>query len=104
MYAVIEAQGHQYKVSEGDILVLPRVEGKAGESVEFPKVLLLSRDEAVSAGSEIQGAKVVGRILRQYRGRKIRVARFRRRKNWARTRGHRANLTSVRVEKILLEN
>jgi large subunit ribosomal protein L21 len=102
MYAVIKASGRQYRVSEGDVITVFGFEGKPGDTVEFPEVILLEQDGQVKAGRKMNaGAKVQGRVVGHRRGEKIRVYRFRKRKNVSRTKGSRQNLTSVSIEKIL---
>ncbi len=100
MYAVIQASGRQYRVAEGDVIVLQRQAGKAGDSIEFPKVLLVGNDGNVRAGESVKTAKVTGKILSQSSGRKVRVYRFRKHKNTQKTVGHRPKVTRVSIEKI----
>jgi large subunit ribosomal protein L21 len=102
MYAVIQAGGRQYKVSEGDVIQVDRMSGKPGDPVEFKQVLLLENDGKLRAGrDEVKGAKVVGKILGNSQGKKIRVFRFRRRKNTMRTKGSRPKHTKVSITGIV---
>jgi large subunit ribosomal protein L21 len=102
MYAVIQTAGRQYRVAEGDVITVDRIEGKPGEAVEFTQVLLLEREGRVSARpAEIRGSRVTGKIVAGARGKKIRVFRYRRRKNTMRTKGSRSKQTLVSIEKIL---
>ncbi len=102
MYAVIKASGRQYRVSEGDVITVYGFEGKPGDPIEFSEVIMVEKDGQIKAGAKQNtGAKVQGRVAAHRKGVKLRVYRFRRRKNWARTKGFRAQLTSVTIEKIL---
>lgn len=100
MYAVIQASGRQYRVSEGDIIQLQRIPGEAGDPVEFPQVLLLEKDGSIQVGQDVKTAKVTGKILSQELGKKVRLYRYKRRKNTQRTKGHRPKISRVAIEKI----
>ncbi len=102
MYAVIQAGGRQYKVSEGDVITLDRLKGNPGDAIEFTQVLLLENNGQLRAGkNEIKGAKVTGKIMGNSQGKKIRVFRYRRRKNTMKTKGSRPKHTSVSILKIV---
>jgi len=101
MYAVIETGGKQYRVSPGDVIEVERLPGEAGAEVEF-RVLALQKDEGqLLAGEETGESKVKGTILASTRGLKIRVFKFKRKKQFKRTIGHRQNLSRVRVSEIV---
>ena len=101
MYAVIKAGGKQYRVSEGDIITVNRLKGEAGDPVEFSEVVMLENNGQLRAKqSETKGVKVTGKILGKTQGKKIRVFRYRRRKNTMRTKGSRPKYTTVSIEKI----
>ena len=101
MYAVISTGGKQYKLNQGDVLNLERVEGEVGEKVVFDSVLCLGENENLQIGSPtVDGAKVVGTILEQTKGDKITVFKFKRRKMYRRKQGHRQLLTKVKIEAI----
>ena len=102
MYAIFETGGKQYKAEKGDILQVEKLEGEAGDQVEFSRVLLIKDDKELKVGNPfLEGAKVIGRIRRQGRGRKIIVFKYRRRKNYRRKQGHRQYYTWVEVEDIV---
>ena len=102
MYAVIKASGRQYRVAEGDVITLNGFEKKPGEAVEFLEVVLFENEGQIKAGAkETAGIKVQGHVVGHRKGEKIRVYRYRRRKNVSRTKGSRAQLTAVSIEKIL---
>ena len=102
MYAIIQAAGHQYRVEPGQVLDIDRIGSEAGETVTFDQVLLLGRDDGtVAAGNPtVPGATVTGFVDAQARGPKIRVFKHKRRKGMRRTRGHRTDLTRVRISDI----
>jgi large subunit ribosomal protein L21 len=103
MYAIIEDGSHQFKVSEGDHVRVDRRDGKAGDEVVFPKVLLISGapDGRTIGTPQIDGAQVVAVVVNQYRTKKIIIQKFRRRKNVRRRRGHRQPYTTVRITRVV---
>ena len=102
MYAVIKASGRQYRVAEGDVISVYGYDKKPGESVVFSDVVMLENAGSVKAGAkETGGVKVQGRVTAHTKGEKIRVYRYRRRKNVSRTKGSRQQLTTITIEKIL---
>jgi large subunit ribosomal protein L21 len=102
MYAVIQAGGKQYRVAEGDVIQMDRLGGNPGDSIEFSQVLLLEENGKLRVKQdEIKKAKVQGKILLNSQGKKIRVFRYRRRKNTMKTKGSRPKYTSVTIEKII---
>jgi len=100
MYAVIKTAGKQYKVSEGQVLRLPTLQGEVGSSVEFGEVLHLGGDNPVLGEPTVANASVSAKIMRHGRDRKILVYKFRRRKGYEKMRGHRQGFTEVRIESI----
>ncbi|MEW5761629.1 MAG: 50S ribosomal protein L21 [Bacillota bacterium] len=101
MYAVIETGGKQYRVAEGDTIFVDRLPGEPGQEVVFERVLLVSSPENTKVGQPtVAGASVVGKVLRHGRARKIIVFKYKPKKNYRRTRGHRQVYTQVLIEKI----
>lgn len=101
MYAVIRTSGKQYRVSEGDVITVDRVQGEPGDPIVFSQVILLEDAGKLQVSSaEVKNAKVTGKILANKSGKKIRVFRYRRRKNTMKTKGSRPKYTSVAIEKI----
>jgi large subunit ribosomal protein L21 len=101
MYAIIENGSHQYRVSEGDLVIIDRREAEHGDEVVFDKVLLLAGDGAPTIGAPlIEGARVVAKVVRQFRDKKIIIQKFRRRKNMRRRRGHRQPYTTVQITSV----
>jgi len=101
LYAIVTTGGKQYRVEEGQILRVERLAGAAGESVSFGDVLFLSGDAGTTLGSpKVEGAQVIGTVLEQGRGAKVRVFKYKKRKHYRKTRGHRQDFTAVRIDKI----
>ena len=102
MYAVIESGGKQYRVAPGDTVALEKLAGEVGAEVEFTKVLAVATDAGqLVAGAELSGAKVKGTITGHGRGDKVVVFKFKRKKQYRRTQGHRQDFTKVTVSEIL---
>ena len=101
MFAVIKAQGKQYKVAQGDTLTVDRLKGDQGAKVALGEVLMLIDGGKTTVGTPlVSGAKVTAEIVEHERGDKIKVFKKRRRKNFHRTRGHRQDLTTVKITAI----
>lgn len=102
MYAIIRAGGKQYRVEKGDVVRLERLDGSVGTSVTLDDVLLVSAEEGdVRVGSpKVEGASVTGTVVEQSRGAKIRVFKYKKRKHYRRTRGHRQHVTAVRIDAV----
>lgn len=102
MEAVIVAGGKQYRVSPGQVISVERLRATGrGTPVEFTSVLLVNREGAVTTGADhLQRAKVSGEIVSDGKGPKIRIVKFKRRKNYRRNRGHRQAVTRVRITGI----
>ena len=106
MYAVIESGGKQYRVAPGDVIdveLLASHKDGQSEEVRFDRVLLVSGDSGLQVGSPVvEGALVKASFVDSLRGPKIRVFKFKKRKGYRRTKGHRQNLHRVRIEGIEL--
>lgn len=101
MFAVIKAQGKQFKVAEGDTLTVDRLKGDQGAKIALGEVLMLVDGGTTKVGAPIvSGAKVTAEIVEHSRGDKIKVFKKKRRKNFHRTRGHRQDLTTVKITAI----
>jgi len=98
--AVIKTGGKQYRVAEGDTLKVELLEGKPGDAVQFPEVLMIGGDAPKIGKPMVAGAKVEGEIIEQDRGERLVVFKFKRRKRYKRKGGHRQYLTSVKITKI----
>jgi large subunit ribosomal protein L21 len=103
MYAIVRNGGRQFMAREGEVLELERIaDKKPGDSVDFNDVLLLSKNETdVRVGAPlVAGASVRGTILKEFRGEKIDVVKFRRREDSMTKKGHRQTLIKVKIDKI----
>ena len=102
MYAVIKTGGKQYRVAKDDVLVIEKIEGEAGSEVEFTEILMIGGNGAPKIGTPtVAGAKVTAELVEQTRGPKHIAFKKRRRKNSRRKRGHRQDLTKVRITNII---
>lgn len=101
MYAVIKTGGKQYRVAKDDVLTIERLPGDAGGKIEFKEVLLVGNGDDVKLGAPLlDGATVTAELVKQTRGPRVIVFKKRRRKNSRRTRGHRQDLSTVRITGI----
>ena len=100
MYAVIKTGGKQYRVQEGDILRVEKLDTEAGNEITFDDVLMVGEGAAIKAGADAAKATVTGVVTESGRGQKIVVFKKRRRQNYRLTQGHRQSYSSVRIEKI----
>ncbi|MBU0744445.1 MAG: 50S ribosomal protein L21 [Gammaproteobacteria bacterium] len=101
MYAIIATGGKQYKVSQGEVLHIEKLDAEIGSEVEFDQVLMVADGENVQIGTPyVKGAKVVGEVSEQDRGDKITIIKFRRRKHYMRKQGHRQYFTAVKITSI----
>lgn len=101
MYAVIRTGGKQYRVAPQEIIRIEKIPGEAGGKVEFAEVLMLGGEGEPRIGSPlIEGASVAAEVIAQGRGAKIIVFKKKRRANYRRKKGHRQQLTTVRILEI----
>jgi large subunit ribosomal protein L21 len=98
MYAVIKTGGKQYRVAADEVVTIEKVAGDAGASIEFTEVLMVGTKIGTPV---VSGAKVVAEVVEQGRGPKVIAFKKRRRKNSRRKRGHRQDLTTVRIKEIV---
>ncbi|WP_270164634.1 50S ribosomal protein L21 [Paenibacillus sp. SYP-B4298] len=101
MYAIIETGGKQYKVQEGDVLYIEKLELNEGDSVTFDRVLAVSKGEGLVTGTPVvAGASVTATVDKHGRGQKIVVYKYKAKKNYRRKQGHRQPYTKVTIGKI----
>lgn len=102
MYAIIQARGHQLKVTPGAVVEIDGAAGAAGAEVTFNQVLLVEKDagEVIAGAPFVASARVVGVVDGEARGPKLRVFKKKRRKGFRKTRGHRSVFTRVRITEI----
>jgi len=103
MYAIIESCGKQYKVSEGDVVFFEKLDTEEGKKVTFSNVVLVSDDKKVEVGAPyVKGVKVEGKVVAHGKGKKIVVYKYKAKKNYRRTQGHRQPFTKVEITKIAM--
>ncbi len=101
MYAVIATGGKQYRVSEGSVLRVEKLDAEEGATVEFDQVLLVGDGDKVTVGKPyVDGGKVQAAVMAQGKARKVEILKFNRRKNYRRTKGHRQPFTQVKITGI----
>jgi len=101
MYAIMTSGGKQYRVEEGDVLRLEKLDGDVGAKVSFDQILMVSDGEAVRLGTPVlENAMVHAQIVEQDKAKKILVFTFKRRKRFRRKNGHRQPYTAVRIDRI----
>ena len=101
MYAIIESCGRQYKVAEGDVVFFEKLDDEEGKKITFDKVVLVSEDKKVEVGAPyVKGVKVEGKVVANGKGKKILVYKYKAKKNYRRTQGHRQPYTKVEITKI----
>ena len=101
MYAVVRSGGKQYAVSPGTIIHLEYVEGDVDSKIKFDDVLLVDSEEGLKVGQpSVEGVPVVGKILRQYKDKKILVVKKKRRKGYRNINGHRQLITEVEIVSV----
>jgi large subunit ribosomal protein L21 len=102
MYAILQQSGHQYRVSPGDRLVIDRLTAEVGSVIALEPVVLVQNDDGTQVGTPVvEGARVAAVVVSHRKGAKIRVFKFKAKKRYRRTHGHRSLLTELRVEAVL---
>ena len=101
MYAIISTGGNQYRVSEGDVIFIEKLDAQQDEEVKFENVLAVGKDDGIIAGTPtVAGAVVTGKVLKNGKGKKITVFTYRPKKGSARKMGHRQPYTKVEIGSI----
>ncbi len=101
MYAVIQTGGKQYRVSEGDVLRVEKIKAEEGAAVELDKVLMIADGDDVKVGGPyVDGGKVTATVKAHGRGDKVRIIKFKRRKNQLKRQGHRQSYTELQITGI----
>ena len=102
MYAVIQTGGKQYRVSQGDLITIEKLEGATGERIEIDSVLMIGEGDQVTIGQpRLEQARVMGTIVRQERAPKVIIYKHKRRKGYQKKQGHRQWQTLLRVSEII---
>lgn len=100
MWAVIKTGGKQYKVTEGDTIVVEKLDGEKDVKISFDKILAICDGKITIGTPFVDKAKVKAKIIDNFRGNKIRVVKFRAKSKYLRQTGHRQSLSKVLIEKI----
>jgi large subunit ribosomal protein L21 len=102
MYAVISSGGKQYRVQPGDTVRIDKLEAEVGQNVKFDEILAVKTDNEFKVGTPtVAGASVNGTVVDQGRGKKIVVFKFKRKKQYKKTAGHRQDFTAVKISEIV---
>ena len=99
MYAIIATGGKQYKVSEGDVIKVEKIDAEAGNTVTFDQVIAVS-DNTLKVGADVANATVTATVMEQGRGKKVIVYKYKRKTGYHKKNGHRQQYTQVKIEKI----
>ena len=102
MFAIIETGGKQYRIAEGQTILIEKLEAEAGATVNFDRVLMVGAGESARFGTPmVDGAKVTAEVMSHGRADKIRIIKFRRRKHHMKRQGHRQYYTQVKITKVI---
>ena len=99
MYAIIATGGKQYKVSEGDVIKVEKIDAEAGSTVSFDQVIAVS-DGTLKVGEDVANATVSATVMEQGRGKKVIVYKYKRKTGYHKKNGHRQAYTQVKIDKI----
>ncbi len=99
-YAIFKTGGKQYRVAAGDVIEVEKLDGEAGASITFSEVVFQGEGSSIKFGSALKGATVQAEVVEQFRGPKLLNFKYRRRKGYHRSVGHRQNLTRVKITSI----
>lgn len=100
MYAIVSTGGKQYKVATDDVITVEKIEGEVGSKIELPVIFLNDGKKIVTDPAKLAKAKVTAEILDQFKGEKQLVYKFHKRKRYHRLKGHRQQLTKVKIAKV----
>ena len=100
MYAIVTTGGKQYKVATDDVLTVEKIEGETGTKVELPVIFLNDGQKIVADAATLENAKVTAEVLDQFKGEKVIAFKFQKRKRYKRTKGHRQQLTKLKITDI----
>lgn len=101
MYAIIETGGKQFRVKEGDVIEVEKLDAQPGETISITKVLMVGNGDDVTFGSPlVEGAVVEVEVEDTYRGKKLLILKFKKRKKYRRKQGHRQSITKIAIKSI----
>jgi large subunit ribosomal protein L21 len=99
-YAIFKSGGKQYRVAEGDVIEVEKLAGEPGAEAKFSDVLFVGEGSEIKLGKDLGGVAVVGEVVAHFKAPKVIAFKYRRRKGYHRTVGHRQNLTRVKITSI----
>lgn len=102
MYAIIKTGGKQYKVAQGDEIFVEKLAFGEGETVEFTEVLAVSNEEGLQVGEALAAAKVTASVVKNGKGPKVIIFKYKSKKDYRKKQGHRQPYTKVKIESISL--
>ncbi|MCI6274498.1 MAG: 50S ribosomal protein L21 [Coriobacteriaceae bacterium] len=100
MYAIVATGGKQYKVAKGDVLDVEKLDAQPGDSVQLDVLLLNDDEKTIVDPAALKDKKVTAEVVDQHKGEKVLVFKFKKRKRYHRTKGHRQNLTKLRISEL----
>lgn len=100
MYAIIETGGKQYRVQEGDVITVEKLNVEAGQAVAFDNVLVLAGDELKVGAPYVEGAKVFGEVVENGKGKKVVIFKYKAKKDYRKKQGHRQPYTMVKITSL----
>ena len=100
MYAVIETGGKQYKVSEGDVIFIEKLEVSEGDVITLDKVVAIGAEDGIKVAADVNGATVSAKVLKNGKEKKVIVYKMKPKKGYRKKQGHRQPYTKVQIEKI----
>ena len=103
MYAIVSTGGKQYKVAQGDVIDVEKLDAQPGDKVELDVLMLNDGATSIIEASALEGKKVVAEVQDQFKGKKVIVFKFKKRKRYRRTKGHRQNLTKLKIVELPVE-
>ena len=99
-FAIIKTGGKQFKVAEGDTIEIEKIDADAGDEVKFEEVLLIAGSDKVEIGAPKLGKTVLGKVVNQFKDKKIRIIKFKAKKRYKKAQGHRQLKTQVLITKV----
>ncbi len=100
-YAILQNGGHQHKAEPGAVVLMQKLEAEVGSEVTFDEVLVVNKDGKMVVGDPyVKKAQVTGTVVQQGRGRKLRIFKYKPKRNYKRQYGHRQSFTAVRIDEI----
>ncbi|MGN0711307.1 MAG: 50S ribosomal protein L21 [Anaerovoracaceae bacterium] len=101
MYAVVETGGKQYRVQEGDVIAVEKLDVAVGEKITFDKVLLISDGEKVKVGAPyVESCNVAGTVVEHGKAKKVIIFKYKAKKDYRKKQGHRQPYTMIKIEKV----